>query len=138
MKGLKVVLLFCAVVYPFSSVIGSKIALADTPISSCINSLLYTSTPWGAERTKLSEQTVASVCKGVTTQEEASSIKNCIDSLLYTNTPWGAERTQTSEETAINACAISRITPQNNSIPGNNTIIVVPGGNPTLPSTPQR
>lgn len=48
----------------------------------------------------------------------------------------GAKRTQTSEETAIGACAISRATPQNNPIPASNTIIVVPGGNPTTPSTP--
>lgn len=132
MKGLKVILLSCAIVYPLTSITETQIALADTPISSCINSLLYKKDDWGgANRTEISEQTVENVCREVTTQEEASSVKSCVKSLLYRkDSRGGVERTETSEETAVGACAISRNTPTN-TVPG----LATPNSNSCLIST---
>lgn len=120
MKGFAVILLFCASYCPLSLINGSQIAIADTPISSCINSLLYRNNLGEAERTEISEQAVVNVCKGVTTQIEVSSVKTCVESLLYRRDNQDKIiRTQTSEEVAISACAISRNTPTDTLTPTN-------------------
>jgi hypothetical protein len=142
MKKLKVVLLSCAIIYPCTSIMSAQSVLANTPISNCIQSLLYRNTSFqGLKRTELSERAALSVCTGVMTNEQAGSVKNCVESLLYRNTSFqGLKRTETSEDTAISACALSRSTPTNNPAnpaPGSNTINinVNPGANQNPLST---
>lgn len=124
MKGLKVILLSCVTIYSFTPLTRTQIASADIPISDCINSLLYSSDSLEElKRTEINEQTVISVCKGITTQAEASSVKNCVESLLYRRDNHnGIVRNQTSEETAISVCAISRNTPIDTPTLANDTI----------------
>lgn len=112
MKGFNVVLIFCATFCLLPLINKSQLALAEIPVSSCINSLLYRTNLGETKRTEISEQAVVNVCKGVTTQAEASSVKSCVESLLYRRDSQDRDlRTQTSEETAVSACAISRNTP---------------------------
>ncbi|OUL32943.1 hypothetical protein BV372_18010 [Nostoc sp. T09] len=136
MRNLKIFLVSCAIIYPCTSIINVQTALANTPASNCIQSLLYRNTSFdGLKRTELSEQMAVSICTGVNTNEQANSVKNCVESLLYRNTSFsGPRRTEISEDTAINACALSRNTPNsnfNNPAPGSNTINinVNPGAN---------
>ncbi len=110
-----------------TNLITSQTAFAGTPVSDCINSLLYTETNWGSPRTQISEQTASQVCRGVKTQQESQSVQSCFDSLLYQETNWGRQRTKTSEETAIQACAIAHEQPSSN--PG--TILVPVQTRPT-------
>lgn len=124
MKGLKVGLLSYALIYVFTPVARSQIASTNIPISNCINSLLYSNDSLGGvKRTEMSEQAVVNVCKGVTTQVEASLVKSCVESLLYRRDSQDRFlRTQTSEETAISACVVSRNAPIDNSTPIPNSV----------------
>jgi hypothetical protein len=106
-----------------ANIIASPAVFAQTPISDCINSLLYTDTSFGRQRSKVSEQTASRVCTGVKTEQESQSVKSCFKSLLYRETSFGSQRTDTSEETAIQACTIARDTP---TPPTNTGVILVP------------
>ncbi len=106
-----------------ANIIAIQPVFAGTPISDCINSLLYNASSYGSRRTEVSEQTASRVCMGVKTEQESQSVKSCFNSLLYNASSYGSRRTETSEETAIQACAIARDTPT----PSTNTgVILVP------------
>lgn len=114
MKRLNLTLFVWVSVQPLAVFLSApQIALADTPASTCVNGLLYRSSTFGTTRTSLSEQLAATVCKGVTTQQESDSVRSCVVSLLFTTSTFETRRTQTSEDTALSTCSISRNVPQN-------------------------
>jgi uncharacterized membrane protein len=114
MKKFTALILSCTLVQSLAILLDpTQVALAGTPASDCVSGLLYDTDRWGrATRTSLSEQLAASVCQGVTTKNESTSIRECVSGLLYNIDSWGrATRTEISENTAISTCAIRRSSP---------------------------
>jgi hypothetical protein len=105
----------------------SQTALANTPASNCVNGLLYQRATFGSTRSEVSEWLAATVCRGVTSEQESSSVQSCVMSLLFTSQTFGSRRNETSEDTAASTCAINRSVPQNPVQPSQ--IIVIPNPN---------
>lgn len=99
-------------------------ALADTPTSNCVNGLLYRRATFGSTRSEVSEWLAATVCRGVATEQEASSVQSCVMSLLFTPQTFGDRRNETSEDTAASTCAVNRNAPQDSVQPSQ--IIIIP------------
>lgn len=70
-KRLKLFLVYCAIIYPCTSIINAQTALANTPVSNCIQSLLYRNTSsegfggWEMQdvRTDVSEAAAVQACQ---------------------------------------------------------------------------
>lgn len=119
-----------------------QIALAaGTPASSCVNGLLYRSGNFGEKtRTEISEQLASTVCNGVTTEQESSSVQSCVTSLLFSTGNFGdISRTQTGEATAGSICSISHNVPQS-AVPSvqPGQVIIIPGSSIVRQSSPQQ
>jgi Protein of unknown function (DUF1036) len=94
---------------------SSQVALAGTPASDCVKFHL---SPYMTDhfnriiQTSLSEQLAASVCQGVTTEQEATSIRECTSGLLFDRDSFGrVTQTKISEDTVLSTCAIRRPSP---------------------------
>lgn len=91
---------------------SSNQATASTPVSNCVNSLLYKESNFYFDkvRTELSENTAVDVCKGVTSKAQSASVVNCVNSLLYkeSNFSFDKVRTELSENSAVVACKIPK------------------------------
>jgi hypothetical protein len=133
MKKLNPVLLAWVFVQSSVAVLSMpQTVLANTNASSCVNGLLYQRATFGSTRSEVSEWLAATVCRGVATEQEASSVQRCVRSLLFTPQTFGSRRNQTSEDTAVSTCSINRSAPQNSVQPSQ--IIIIPNPN----SAPQQ